>query len=226
MIDLIKVYTKDFDKKHLEQILDFKGQYTCSTGEVFPVQKAKYKNLEFIIYDSGLLIIKGSLHKYKNKGEHNYDDFSFNQIATIVDEISTKFKLNPKKCELKNLEIGINLIFSLLIVKKVLNNLIFHKNMKFKDVSRSGGHIMQAEHKQYIFKIYNKGLQFNLPYELIRIELKFTRMEKLNKIGIRTLADLKNKELYVHLRNILLDEWNSILLYELVISESTKKKNY
>ncbi|KAA1247981.1 hypothetical protein [Aquimarina sp. RZ0] len=86
--------------------------------------------------------------------------------------------------------------------------------MKFKDVSRSGGYIKQAEHKQYIFKIYDKGLQYNLPEERIRIELKFTRMEKLNKIGIHTLSDLKNCATFKPLKELLQSEWKLLLLYE------------
>lgn len=105
----------------------------------------------------------------------------------------------------------------------ILNNLIYHKGVKFKDVSRSGGYIKQAEHKQYIFKIYDKGLQYTLPRETLRVELKFTRMEKLNKIGIHTLSDLKNCEIFESLKELLQSEWKSLLLYEPHLSSDNLK---
>ncbi|KAA1247980.1 hypothetical protein [Aquimarina sp. RZ0] len=111
VVDFIKVHIREFNMQHLEENenLEFTREFVCSTGELKPKKKASYKNLVFTLYDSGLLIIQGSIHKYKNDGIHNYDDFSLNQIVEVLDEISIKFNLPLNKCRLRNFEVGVNI---------------------------------------------------------------------------------------------------------------------
>jgi hypothetical protein len=199
--------------------LDFIGSYHCATAEAIPKKKAHFRGLDFILYDSGLLKIQGSLHKYKNIGVHNYDDFSFLDLVEVLNDISTKFKLPLDDCILRNFEVGVN-INQGNSPKSLLNRLLLHKYVAFKDVSRSNGHIMQAEHSQYIVKIYDKGKQYNLPFHCMRIELKFTRMEKLNRIGIRTLTDLIDPIIFHTLKKIVLNVWDDVLLFEYPLIEN------
>jgi hypothetical protein len=64
---------------------------------------------------------------------------------------------------------------------------------------------------QYTVKIYDKGFQNNLPYNLMRFELRFLKMQKLN--GIRTLADLSDLDKIHNLfLRLLLEAWDNVLL--------------
>lgn len=198
-------------EKHSE--LSFIGRYVFDTGEIIPNKKAKYHNLEFIIHDSNLLVIQGSLHKYKNDGYYNYDDFSYSQIVKVLNELSMKFNFSLNKSVLRNFEVGVNIVPAK-SSKDVLCDLLAHKNRKFKDVSRTGGNIRQAEYQQYRLKVYDKGQQNNLVNQILRVELSFNRMQKMNDIGLYTLADLLNKELYYKLGGLLRKEWRNVLLYE------------
>tara|TARA_R110002167_G_scaffold312948_4_gene518638 strand:- start:3939 stop:4760 length:822 start_codon:yes stop_codon:yes gene_type:complete len=206
---------KDCDQKLLDAHpdLEFIGSYFCDTGELLNVRKARYRNLDFIIYDSGLLIVKGSLHKYKNQGIHNYDDFTYHDLLTVLDDISKRFGLPLNKCILRNCEVGVN-IEPPLPTNIVLESLLTHKQTVFKDVSVKRGFYKQAFHHQYLVKVYDKSMQYGLKNACLRFELKFTRMEILNKNGVVTLDDLRSKERLQCIGNLLTNEWNNILLYE------------
>ena len=55
--------------------------------------------------------------------------------------------------------------------------------------------IIQAVHSQFFIKLYNKKLHyqkkgFNIEQETLRFEIKYRKMEKLNKIRIYNLQEL------------------------------------
>ena len=63
-------------------------------------------------------------------------------------------------------------------------------------------------------KVYDKGQQNNLPYNLMRFELRFNKMQKLNRMGIKCLADLKDKDKVYNLYPLLSQAWNDVLLFD------------
>ncbi|WP_394776757.1 hypothetical protein [Flavobacterium sp.] len=103
MIDFIRILLKDYECLELERnpILDFFDTINLSTGElktinkngnkVTPSKKAFYNGLEFLIYDTGIVLLSGSLHKYWNNGSHNYNDFNIDSVdwVDILDKVST-----------------------------------------------------------------------------------------------------------------------------------------
>lgn len=215
MVDFVKVITRNCNVSYLEAHpdLDFVGSYYCDTGESIPKKEATDRGMKFILYDSGILKMQGSLHKYKNDGLHNYDDFTYTQLVGVLSELLSRFQLRLEDCMIRNFETGVNVIMKQ-SPKSLLNRLLTHKNTAFKDVSQKNGHIKQAEHSQYIFKIYDKGLQNKLKENILRVELKFTRMHRLNKIGLYNLSDLLNKSIYNDLEQLLTSEWANVLLFE------------
>ena len=44
---------------------------------------------------------------------------------------------------------------------------------------------------QYSIKIYDKGKQYNLPYNLMRYEVRFTKMSIFKDKNVKTLNSLK-----------------------------------
>lgn len=134
-------------------------------------------------------------------------------IQQVLRKLANTFHINLDKAIISNFETGVN-IRPPKASKDVLDSLLCHKNTSFKDVSRIGGYIKQAEHSQYIVKVYDKGLQYGLNSPNMRIELKFTRMARINKIGIKCLSDLLDLNKYQRLKDMVLEEWQNCLLFE------------
>ena len=73
-----------------------------------------YNGLMFDVYDSGRIILTGSLHKYFNQGEHNHNDFGYLQLLTVISDLTVKFSPYILNGQVNNIEVGINInpIFS------------------------------------------------------------------------------------------------------------------
>ena len=85
-----------------------------------------------------------------------------------------------------------------------------------------------CEHSQYFIKIYNKGAQFNLPENILRIENRVRTMDYLHSKGIyiRSLADLLNVHNLKLLGNNLLSRFNEILFFDSTIEiENLREKD-
>ena len=102
-----------------------------------------------------------------------------------------------------------------------------HKTKPFEYQKNSGeGKYKQVQHSQYIIKIYNKALHykkdFNIKTELMRFEIKYTKMERLNKLGVFNLNDLL-KLGFKYFENELLTEWQNVLFFDTTINAKSKR---
>ncbi len=236
MIDFIKIIIQELDPSILENntLLDFYDSINLTTGEmkttnrngnkVTPSKNASYKGLEFKIYDTGTITLSGSLHKYWNDGAHNYNDFKDEAVLYVLSELNTKFGVDPNKCILKCLEIGIN-ITPPVPTNEILDNCLLHKTKPFEyQINSDEGKFKQVQHSQYIIKIYNKALHykknFNIKTEIMRFEIKYTKMQKLNERGIFSLQDLINYGLH-NFKDEVLNEWQNVLYYDNTIQIDT-----
>lgn len=242
MIDFIKIIIKDLNPAILEAnpLLDFYSNVNESTGEIertnrkgekiTPYKNAFYFGLEFKIYDTGLITLSGSLHKYWNKGAQNYNDFNFEAFLCVLNDIKHKFSITPEQCILKCLEIGINIVPPI-TTNQFLNYCFLHKTKPFEvQFNSDEGKYRQVQHAQYIIKIYNKALHykknFDIKTEIMRFEIKYTKMQKLNERGIYNLQELANYGLH-NFKDELLNEFNNILFYDNTIqSKSRSISNY
>lgn len=223
-------------------LLDFFDIVNLATGElkttnrhgnkVVPSKCAYFQGLEFKIYDTGTITVAGSLHKYWNDGLHNYNDFNSDAVNSVLNDLKNKFNIDPQHCILKCLEIGIN-ILPPIPTNSILDNCILHKTKSFEFQKNSHeGKYKQVEHSQYIIKIYNKALHYKskgvkIDTEIMRFEIKFTKMEKLNKKGIYSLQDLIDYGLH-NFKSDLLNEWKNVLFFDKTIqidNLGTKLKN-
>ena len=212
----------------INPLLDFYDTINLTTGEmkttnrngnkVTPSKNASYKGLEFKIYDTGTITLSGSLHKYWNDGAHNYNDFNNEAVLFVLSDLNRKLDIEPNKCILKCLEIGIN-IKPPVPTNEILDNCLLHKTKPFEYQKNSDeGKYKQVQHSQYIIKIYNKALHykskgFAIKDEVMRFEIKYTKMQKLNEKGIFSLQDLMNYGLE-NFKDIVLNEWQNVLFYD------------
>ena len=238
LVDFIKILIKDQDFSILEQnsLLDFYDKININTGEIktvnrkgqciTPFKNAFYNGLEFRIYNTGTITIAGSLHKYWNSGAHNYNDFNFLAFVEVVNDLKNKFGINPQTAILKCLEVGVN-ITPTIPTNEFLDYCFLHKTKPFEyQKNSSEGKYKQVQHSQYIVKLYNKALhycnKFDINFEILRFEIKYTKMEKLNKLGIYNLLDLQKFGL-INFKNELITEFNNILFFDKTIWAKTKR---
>lgn len=217
-------------------LLDFYDNINLSTGEIKttnrhgqriePFKNALYKGLEFKIYDNGTITLSGSLHKYWNNGAHNYNDFNFDAFTDVLNDLKSKFNIVLENCIIKCLEVGINIIPPI-PTNQILDYCFLHKTKPFESKFNSDeGKYKQVQHSQYIIKIYNKALHyttkdFTIEGEIMRFEIKYTKMQKLNERGIYNLKDLFEYGLQ-NFKVEVLTEFNNILFYDNTIKSESK----
>ncbi|MDM1092091.1 hypothetical protein [Myroides odoratimimus] len=221
MVDFIKVMLPSKYQSILEcnEYLNFTEKVNTTTGEILSCYKvAYYKNMKFEIHNSGNIFISGSLHKLFNDGQHNYNDFHIDNLLSTIQFLTCQFNINAQDCRLRCLEVGVNVVVPY-EVDKIINHSILHRKVPFEVKYNSvDGNYKQVMHSQYFIKLYNKTKHFkkrfsDVPDNLMRFEIKYRKMEKLNRIGIYSLNDLK-RELFLNFKESLLLEWDNVLFYD------------
>jgi hypothetical protein len=244
LIDYIKILIRNIAENTWTNnpYLDFYDVINLDTGEIRTLNKygknitthktAYYKGLDFKLYSTGTLTISGSLHKFNNDGAHNFNDFNKTALINVVNELQNKFNLDLQKCIIRGVEVGVNFTPPI-ETNTIIDNVFLHNTTPFeKKYYSNEGKFVQCEHSHYIVKIYNKALHY-LKYfpelktqRIMRFELKYKKMERLNKIGIYTLNDIINTDFAIF-KNELTTEWKKILYYDTTIEHnSIKLKDY
>lgn len=236
MIDFVKyhIINTNPDKLEANHLLEFHQKVNTKTGEMGVYMNAYFKGLEFRIYESTFanperrITLEGSLHKYWNNGAHNFNDFGINEIDEVINDLNNKFNIQPENCILKQLEIGVNMQPPHK-TETILKCCLLHKTKPFKWIyTRDEGNYIQAQHQRHFIKIYDKQLHyknkgFDLKNEIIRFEIKYTRMRFLNDNGIYNLSELLNFGLQ-NFTPHLLKEWNNVLFYDFNLFKGTKNE--
>ncbi|HRH53535.1 MAG TPA: hypothetical protein PLN38_09435 [Chitinophagales bacterium] len=209
MIDFLRlrVYNKPIEHFLTNQLLEFSSIVNRSSGEVndFPMI-SKLGSFKIIIKGNSFVEISGSLHKHFTDG-YNWNDFTFTDVSLAVNKLCETLNLAPIECVISNIEFGVNveLPFN---PDEMLNNLICYKYKPFvamKSKTQSLGY--ECYFKQYGIKIYNKKKQYLLANNIMRLEVKVFKMQKLPYI--KTLEDLlilnKANMLKLELVNVVKD---------------------
>ncbi|MGE0562767.1 MAG: hypothetical protein AB7O47_13190 [Flavobacteriales bacterium] len=219
MIDFVRIEVEnpdiDFILKH--PYLKFKQEFYIKTGEIIGNKRiAEHRGLTFKIYDSGRLFIHGSLHKYKNVDNNNHNSFYLKELYLIIGHLEKTYKINPYNAAIHSIEFGVNIIPPI-PTQVVLKGLFAFKWIEFKNVSPWNGNIKRVNLSQYDVKVYDKAQQCELKNELMRFEIKITKMEKLDKFKCIYLADLFNPYFISRMKRILLNSWDGIILFDFTI---------
>ncbi len=192
--------------------LKFKKVFNEYTGDSSKKSWAEYNKIKFTVYDNGKTQIDGSIHYYANRGNHNYDDFTYSRMAETIHDIENRFELNASRLKIVNLEFGVN-ICPPIETQDVLKGMLMHKRHRFKSmyIHNNNADYIQAPHDQFYVKAYNKALQYKLNEQIFRFEIKLVRSKMINKYGIFNLIDLLNKQKLEILSQRLIEVWNQVL---------------
>jgi hypothetical protein len=223
MIDGIKIYDLKTDPQQLEVNPYLLESWTTTVQNADGVIKyglSEYFGLKFQIKHQKVRL-QGSIHKYRNAGKHNYDNFTAQDVGKVVRELAERFEIDTAHTELNNVEFGVNVVLPF-GVGVVLNNLIHYKGSPFMKVAEDGMSYYQCKKAHFIIKIYNKSLQYNLPDNVLRFEIKVLKMQylKSKSVPLRYLSDLLNIAIYEPLGNILTETFESILFGDNRLNES------
>lgn len=242
MIDFIKLSIKGIDAIDLLDSgkLDFKGQYSANSGEWFDkTYIAQLHDCKIILNLSGdgthyHTDFEGSIHKLWNsinnvtapnallkKGKgFNGNVITLSDIIKGRTYLERLFGCGSEQMHLHNLEVGFNLTVNFdptLYIK----GLLFFRKTQFAILH--DGHFAQAEFQRYRFKIYDKGNQYGMGKHILRIELKFNKMNELRKLGLMTLADI-DAGMLIKLKSVLIKRFKSILHYDYTMRENELSK--
>ena len=229
MIDWISCWVSNVDIRHLRDRLDFKSEYYVKTGELktsiggYIVERAMWKGLKFEIHNKiesshyAKVKFSGSIHKFSNGV--NFDNYYIYQLKKSINDISSMIGVSPHIIEVHAVEFGVN-IHTEMPPDLILDRFIFFKQKgferqtKFKGSNR--GYIQRCTLSNYQLKAYNKGLQYNLNENILRYEIKVTKMQFFkNKIsGIQYLNDLLDNKILSQLGGILQQFWSYVVLKE------------
>jgi len=224
MIDGVKIDCTNCHNLNWQnnKYLKFYTNVNIHTGELLDnTQIAKYKGLKFFITQSTkyknktYYSVRGSLHKYFNKGKHNANDFTIDDLQTVINELQQKFNIEPTRATIHNLEFGVN-IYTPVPVKEVLKGLVSYGSYTFGTLKIEGvpvGKVLQKQ--QTNTKIYDKAKQNQKPINnLLRFEIAVKKMIYLKSYGITTLSDLQDKDKIRPLGALLVSVWNDIIYYD------------
>ena len=204
MQDNIRVYFND--KAKFESIIKKRGGFNCTIQSddlknedenisLYPI-KGKIGTLTYVI-SKHFAFVENSIHKFYNYNtlgeEINYNDFSYCDITKALDELRSQLpEYDFLDTKISNLEFGFNLKLDHSAKEIIEKNILLYKNKThyvFED--KKGFVLKKFKSGNHLFKIYDKGRQNGLDYELLRIELKYTSKElQARKFGINTVCDL------------------------------------
>lgn len=161
--------------------------------------------------------INGSLHRYHNQGANNANDFSHADLCNVISALSEHFHLRPSQSIIRGLEFGINVSLPV-SAQSFLRGVVCLPDKPFaplniEPVKVKVGWICQRS--EYALKIYDKGKQSGTPVDnLVRVELKVSKMRWLEPIGIYTLADLTDKGKLARLGELLVSQFSEVIFYD------------
>lgn len=209
--------------------LEFLSNLNEGTGEI-PANKpriAEYNGLSFYVKNKkdkeGKIIIPlitycqlfGSIHKYSNKGQHNHNDFNYKNLVDNLNDLSERFIIPLDTTFLNGVEFGVNVILPF-AVNELFNAIVCHKHKEYKAMNIPGSNGIEIIFNSHIIKIYDKGKQYGLPFNLLRFEIKVTRMRYFEDNGIKidTLSDLLNIDNLQVCGKLLVKSVSDLLFYD------------
>lgn len=214
--------------------LDFVTSVNLTTGELisgnkerkrggvrFPktVKKAGLGALTVKVTNDEHINLEGSLHEYCHG--NNFCQFSRDELSRVVSQIEGALQTDAGNIILHNLEFGVN-ISPPFPVAEFLDGILHYKGREPDRYTYDGrGNMRKFTFQQYEVKFYDKSAQYQIPGNILRVEVKVTRMEFLHRrIELRTLRDLLRCEFYPALKDILLE-----IVEGLIVAENALEKD-
>jgi hypothetical protein len=242
MIDYTKIYllNVDYSKVLQSNYLDFKSEVSLTTGEINENCKiAEYLHCKVVMKTNKdgkvHITFKGSIHKLWNElnnikapnynpskpySGYNGNDFTINDIIEVRKHLELVLCCNASQMLFQNIEFGVNICVDFEL-KLFLKGLLYHRNKLF-EFSHNGNNA-QAEHYNFYFKIYNKSFQYGMNENVLRVELKFTKMVEVKDLNFKTFAEI-NQNVLDNAKDLLLKKFDEVVYYDYTIDKRKLSK--
>ena len=225
MLDLLKFKITDEIQINTiwnNELLEYVGKSErLYIDEIKEKQTKRYKNFYFVKH-LNRLEVSDSIHYFYNDGLHNADDFYIEDCISAIIQIQNVFNIDLNKCQLINLEYGVN-INPLINVTELIQSLIYHEKRQFTRPTTYFSFKLAGNEAYKQIKAYDKGVQFPQQCEnTFRFEVRSRQAKFIHSLGLFTLQDLTNISNYDVLITSLLKEWDNILLFDLSKDIDTK----
>lgn len=242
MIDFLKI--KIEDSLIINSLLNHPLLYYHSKTEVLLSDREtiaskvvrQYEGIHFE-FANELLYIKFKPHYYFNDNKHNANDFSTYDCITVLEEFCVLFGVDPFKLIVVNIEFGVNILLpkSLINVKDFLACLLYHGKNEFytdrKYLDCRFSHTMNSRgvaNTYKMIKCYAKGIQFPeyTNVNTLRFEVKSNRRNYIKTLEIDNLSFLLELNTYETLSNVILKEFDSLLIIDEAAKPQLTKTKY
>lgn len=168
---------------------------------------------------------QGSIHRLANNGGPNYDLFTPEKFEKAMNMLYTDFGIKPENLQIKSLEVGVN-IRAPIDPATLINHCFSHKRKDIEQqISSDKGKFHQAEHNKYILKIYDKGKQYGLNLDILRLEIKYKNWSIFRTSGIDTLQDFINADKTFFVED-LVKRWEEVIFFDPTISDYSTQHKY
>lgn len=172
------------------------------------------------------LRLKGSLHKNYFKGK-NYQQFNWTDLQKEIHHICKTLIIEPNKAQISTIEIGVNIVIPFEVTPFLKDNVINYKGKEFKTykADKNGFELgLFCDLSQYKVKLYDKGLQNNLPINLLRFETRYLKMQIPKSKGVFYLSDLLDIQIVIKLKPLILEAWGNVLINDIENTKGLKKE--
>ena len=231
-MDFIKVKIRNPNTPELLNSvgLNFKTVVSESTGEVSTKKVADLHYCNIVVYDSGLVMFMGSLHKMWNSINkikapnyspektytgYNGNDFPLTEIIKTQSYLCNILLCKPEQMEYQNIEFGINAQINF-NPQLFIKGLLYHSGKLFEYKYKD--HFAQAVHQRYFLKIYNKSNQYGMTTNTLRFETKIIKSEDLKYLGVKTFEDI-NANTLNNAHKLLLQRLDEVINYDYTITK-------
>ncbi|WP_242133375.1 hypothetical protein [Aestuariivivens marinum] len=207
--------------------------------EVKTKRKTQYNGIVFE-FTQYALYIYFKPHYFYNNNKHNANDFSVLDCVNTIQKFIKTFDISPIYYQVINIEYALNIILPqhLIDVRELLIYLIFHGKNRFYTLKnyqycRFSSSIKECG-KSNVYKIikaYAKGVQFPefTDKNTFRFEVKSNRKAYINNLGIVTLDNLLNPNIYSVLALNIQKEFDEVLIIDEITKpeiSNAKRKNH
>jgi len=236
MIDYVKILVANpnTEKIYNNNLLDFKIVVSEKTGDCKRKKVAEYHFCKITLYDGGGVLFTGSIHKMYNslKGikAPNYNPssdkgfngnlFTLENISEIRSHLAGLLFCEPQQMELQNIEFGINTT-PMFDPQLFITGLLYHRGKGFE--FGYDRRYAQVEHQRVRLKIYNKGEQYGIDENTLRIEIGCKKAIEFEETGIKTFADVSASTLDNALR-LLIKRFDEVVYYDNSINKKKINK--
>lgn len=167
--------------------------------------------------------LRGSVHKYANRGAHNADTFRMSDLRRVFVELQRDYDIKPDSTRLLSVEFGVNIKLPY-SPRRVLNAVRIYKGKVFTPVGKIG---LEYRTKEYRIKIYDKGRQCGVSGfgNVLRIEVKaVTSFLKRQGIHVPLMGDLLDTDKWRQFETFLLTILNDTIIFDTIPTETLSKK--